>query len=254
MKKLTISLLLLFSLLWAESLEKKAEQTILKKTNTQVKVLELKDMGIKKLSIGVLEISGKQVPILVSNDGETILGVPEIFLSNNEEVLNTAKKTIADIENYNSRGKQQRLLESFKDRKDNEVFLTSTGKKTNQTTYIVTDPNCPYCRDEMGRIDSVLQTSNVVLILVGIIGHEDSEIKSANILEAKDRILKEKLPKKEQEAKILSMIKEVYFGNQKPNLNLTQNSYIYRNLAKENSKLVIESGVDAVPYKFSISK
>lgn len=249
----SIALLLgvLPSFLGANNLNKDIEQTILNKTHTEAKVIELKPLDIKKLNIAIIEINNNQLPLFVSDDGKTILGVPDIFLTGNDKILETIRDSVSQTQRFNSRGKQDKLLGMFKSNSDSVVFLNSAGSKTKKTTFIVTDPNCPYCKDEMQRIDSILPNSNVALILVGIIGGQNSEIKSADILEATHNILKSKQSQKKKEEAILNHIKEVYFNkNYEPSVKVQSNIEI----AKKNSQLVIQAGVNAVPYKFITDK
>lgn len=248
---MVLTLGVLPSFLGANNLNKDIEQTILNKTHTNAKVVQVKPLDIKKLSVAIVEINNNQLPLFVSDDGKTIFGVPDIFLTANDKNLETIRASIDETQRFNSRGKQDKLLESFKGDVNSIIFLTSSGKKTNKTTYIVTDPNCPYCKDEMQRIDDLLSNSNVALILVGIIGGENSELKSADILETTHNILKSKKSQKDKEEEILKHIKEVYF-----NRNYTSSVKDRTNIAiaKKNSQLVIQAGVNAVPYKFVSDK
>ncbi|PAF53798.1 hypothetical protein BKH42_03460 [Helicobacter sp. 13S00482-2] len=233
--------------LGANSLSKKIEETIFEKTNTQVKVIKVKPIDIKKLNLSIIEINNNQLALFSSDDGKTIFGMPEIFVTSDQKVLDATQETIRETQAYNSRGKQERLLEAFKKYPSNIVYLSS-GVATNKTTYIVTDPNCPYCKDEMQRIDDILQNSNVALIFVGIIGHQNSEIKSADILQYTQDVLKNKKNQKNKEEEILNHIKKVYFDSSyKPVVKDVSQ-------AKENSKMVIDAGINAVPYKFVTDK
>lgn len=239
------------SFLEANTLNDNIKKTILDKTHTEAKIVETKPLDIKKINIAIVEINNNQIPLFVSDDGKTILGVPDIFLTLNDKNLQTIRDTINQTQKFNSRGKQDKLLGIFKNDKDSIVFLHSTGEKTKKTTYIVTDPNCPYCKDEMQRIDNILSDSNVALILVGIIGGQNSETKSADILEATHSILKSKQSQKKKEDEILKHIKEVYFNRDyAPSVKSQSNITI----AKKNSQLVIQAGVNAVPYKFVTDK
>lgn len=192
--KIILIFMIVFSLLQAQEqgLKEKIEQTILDKTNTRSKVIQVKPLNIKNLYIASIEVGGNQIPLFVSDDGETIFGVPEIFFSANNKILEETRQAVADTQNHNTRGKQQRIVDMFKDKKSLTVNLLSTGKKTNKVTYIVSDPNCPYCKDEMQRIDEVLSNSNVLLIFVGIIGGTNSMSKSSYIIETAQRLSQQK--------------------------------------------------------------
>lgn len=145
--KIILIFMIVFSLLQAQEqgLKEKIEQTILDKTNTRSKVIQVKPLNIKNLYIASIEVGGNQIPLFVSDDGETIFGVPEIFFSANNKILEETRQAVTDTQNHNTRGKQQRIVDMFKDKKILTVNLLSTGKKTNKVTYIVSDPNCPYC-------------------------------------------------------------------------------------------------------------
>lgn len=229
-------------------LQKAAEETIAQKTGVDVKIVKIEPLDIKKLNLAILEINSNQVPVFISGDGKTIIGMSDIFITSQNQITQTATKIVSQAQSYNTRGRQQKILDSFKGKENLIVSLKSTGKKTNKTTYIVTDPNCPYCKDEMGKIDEVLKDSNVKLILVGIIGHQNSEIKSADILSFNQKLVKANLPKKEKENKLLDHIKSVYFdANYEPiKVDIAP--------AKEISDIIIRSGVNAVPYKFVIEE
>lgn len=252
MKKiiLLVYIIALSSFLQAQKqdLKEKIEQTILDKTSTQAKVIKIKPLNIKNVHIANIEINGNQIPLFVSGDGATIWGVPEIFFSTNNKILEETKQAVADTQTYNSRGKQQKLINTFKDKKDLAVFLSSTGKKTKKVTYIVSDPNCPYCKDEMQRIDDILSNSNVRFIFVGIIGGANSMLKSSDIIENAKKISLLKIGKIIQEKRILSHIKEVYFNSDyKPNSTSSVT-------AQESSQLAVQAGINAVPYKFIVEE
>ncbi|PAF52374.1 hypothetical protein [Helicobacter sp. 13S00477-4] len=209
------------------------QKTIKDNEGIDVKVVDSKPTGIKGIQIVSLEQpNGLRIPVLASNDGKTIIGISELLISSDDGFKDSLKKVYEDSMKHNKGITDNQVLAIFKEYdKSNVVKLQ--GKDKSKTTYLVVDPNCPYCYQEIQKLDSILSGSNVELLVVGALGM-DSAKKAASFYE-------EMKTKKSQEDKI-ALLKSVFEKTYKPKENIDTSKII--TIGKE----LAQAGVNGVPY------
>lgn len=231
MKKILFSI----ALLWAASAYANVpiENTIKKNEGIEIKVISSAPSGVEGLNITVLQQpNGFRMPVLSSKDGKTIIGIPDVLISDNDTFKSTLKKTYQEVADYNSSISQKAVLDVFK-KYDKTNVIKLEGKNKSKTTYMIVDLNCPYCHQEIEKIDETLKDSNVDLLVIGALGM-DSVKKAATFYE-------DIKTKKSQQDKI-AFIKSAFEKTYKPkqNINTTDMITIGEELAG--------AGVNAVPY------
>lgn len=231
MKKILFSI----ALLWAATAYANVpiENTIKKNEGVEIKVISSAPSGVEGLNITVLQQpNGFRMPVLSSKDGKTIIGIPDVLISDNDTFKSTLKKIYQEVADYNSDISQKAVLDVFK-KYDKTNVIKLEGKNKSKTTYMIVDLNCPYCHQEIEKIDETLKDSNVDLLVIGALGM-DSVKKAATFYED----IKTKKSQQDKIAFIKSAFEKTYKA--KENINTTNMITIGEELAG--------AGVNAVPY------
>lgn len=231
MKKILFSM----ALLWAATVYANVpiENTIKKNEGVEIKVISSIPSGIEGLNITVLQQpNGFRMPVLSSKDGKTIIGIPDVLISDNDTFKSTLKKIYQEVADYNGDISQKAVLDVFK-KYDKTNVIKLEGKNKSKTTYMVVDLNCPYCHQEIEKIDETLKDSNVDLLVIGALGM-DSVKKAATFYE-------DIKTKKSQQDKI-AFIKSAFEKTYKPKESINTASMI--TIGEELAR----AGVNAVPY------
>ncbi|MDR0580046.1 MAG: hypothetical protein LBG21_05530 [Campylobacteraceae bacterium] len=138
--------------------------------------------SIKGLNVVLFKNKQGQVfPIYASDDGKSFLAFSNYYYfddKDDDELLSKVLKDIEDINKQSTTKQVEALFDSFP--KEAFIFIESK-KKTNNLLTIVTDPDCPYCRNELKDIKNRLKDANVRMILAPV-HDEKAFIKSALIL------------------------------------------------------------------------
>lgn len=134
--------------------------------------------SLNGLNLLIVRSGDKKEAFLASDDGKSLVAVTE------EPKLADA----ADVALFKMR---TQILKDAKDAAALELlksinptrfaYIESFDKNNPYVTYIVGDPECPYCAEEMKRITKHLRNSNVKLIFAPVHG-KSAFIKSALIL------------------------------------------------------------------------
>lgn len=230
MKKILFSMALLWAAAYANV---PIENTIKKNEGVEIKVISSIPSGIEGLNITVLQQpNGFRMPVLSSKDGKTIIGIPDVLISDNDTFKSTLKKIYQEVADYNGDISQKAVLDVFK-KYDKTNVIKLEGKNKSKTTYMVVDLNCPYCHQEIEKIDETLKDSNVDLLVIGALGM-DSVKKAATFYED----IKTKKSQQDKIAFIKSAFEKTY--KSKENINTASMITIGEELAR--------AGVNAVPY------
>lgn len=206
-KKILLALAIVASGSFAASFNDNIESMIKKETQTDVKVVEKIELkGSKDLVFIIIEVAdnSERVPLFATKNGNTIMGLSNIFFTNSKADKDVINKAIEDTLAYNQNSKKlaaEKLLEALKP--EQYIALKSSAKNP-KTYFIVSDPNCGYCREELKDIDNKLKTHDVNIVVVGILG-EDSQKKSAYLMNR----INNKMSQKDK----LNEIREVFSSN-----------------------------------------
>lgn len=175
-------------------------------TGKKISVLSVQSLkGSPDFQIAVIkDMETKyEIPIFVSKDGKTIIGLSNVFFSENKDDTGLVEGVYKKTQDYNMQqqnsAKLNALFESIPS--DYVISIPSTTKGNEKITYIVSDPMCPHCQQELKNIDSRLKDTNVKIVVVGLLG-KDSATKSALVLE---KIKSAKTPSEK-----ISILNEIY--------------------------------------------
>ncbi|MDR2635332.1 MAG: hypothetical protein LBC08_00730 [Campylobacteraceae bacterium] len=201
MKKLLI-LVCLGGLLFAGDFEDNLKKSIKANFGQDVEIISSDKLkSINGLHLTVIKIDSGAIPFYVSEDGKSLLAISEPFLFAHESDKDLLTQRISDINKINSSAKNK-LVDDIFDKVPKEAgILLKSKNKTDELLTIVTDPDCPYCRNELANLNEHLKTTNVRIIFSPV--HDETAfIKSALILEETKKL-------KDNE-KIISVMQKYY--------------------------------------------
>ncbi len=134
--------------------------------------------SLNGLNLLIVRSGDKKEAFLASDDGKSLVAVTEepkladaadaALFKMRTQILKDARDTVA-----------LELLKSIDPARF--AYIESFDKNNPYMTYIVGDPECPYCAEEMKRITKHLRNSNVKLIFAPVHG-KSAFIKSALVL------------------------------------------------------------------------
>lgn len=208
MKKMLLISAVLSSSLFAASFEDNIKDLIEKQTNAKVNVVnsvDLKDSkNLKMVIVEIADGTAQRIPMFATSDGNTVIGLSNIFFTASKTDENIVSKATDEAMAYNESG-QKEAAGKLIDALSPEQYITLKSSAKNPKTYfILADPNCGYCREELRHIEDRLKTHNVNMVIVGILG-EDSQKKAAYLVNN----VKSNMSEKDK----IKGIKEVFSSN-----------------------------------------
>lgn len=222
-----------------DTLQKNIKETLEKAGTSRIsenaKIIDSQPTNIKGIRIiSLRQPGGFQLPILVSDDGKTIIGIPEFLISSDENFKDILKKVYEDSINYNTGIRETNVLNIFK--KHTSEVIKFIGKKSNKTAYMVVDPNCPYCYAEIQKLEDTLENFNVELLVVGALGQASINKAASFYQDYKN------LQDKRSQEDAIALLKDVFEKSYKPKevIDTSKVSTIGREL--------FQAGVNSVPY------
>lgn len=163
--------------------------------DSNLKLLTLKDSS-----------SGYKV-LAVTNKQESIfLPITQAFFTNNDKDRELVVQEFQSITNYNMTFKTQAAVKKEIAKLPQEYIVSLKGKTSKKVFYIISDPLCPHCQEELKHLDERLKQGDVKMIPVGWMG-----IESAN----KVAELYEKLKTAKTDSEKIALLKKAYDTNYK---------------------------------------
>lgn len=185
-KNILLASTVLSSSLFAASFEDNVKNLIEKQTSAKVNIVNSVDLkDSKNLKIVVIEIadgSAQRVPMFATSDGNTIIGLSNLFFTASKSDEDIVSKVSNDTMAYNENGQKEAAGKLIKALSPDQYITLKSDAKNPKTYFILADPNCGYCREELRNIEDRLKTHNVNMVIVGILG-EDSQKKAAYLMD-----------------------------------------------------------------------
>lgn len=188
-KALLLSLALLPLSLLADSYEDNLKKLVQEQMKTEINVLESKPVdGIKGLRTAIIEVpnNNAQIPMLTSEDGQTIILMQKVF-TNNDATQKSIDAMFEKAAEHTEKEKNKKLDALFASIPDENFITIDSGAK--ETFYVVTDPECPYCRKELEQIEKRLEEVNLKLIIAPVhdtVSHKKGELIYQAVKKAKN--------------------------------------------------------------------
>ncbi|GMB92364.1 Disulfide isomerase [Helicobacter bizzozeronii] len=161
-------------------------QLINKQINKKVEVLETFPLkSNKEFQVVVVQDPDTKyrIPFLVNRSGSLAVGLTNMFFSESKDDVGFVDSIYHDSQVHNFKQQHSVALNKLFQAipKDYVITLKSSVKGVKKDLYIISDPSCPHCRNELGGVHERLKNANVHMVLVGFLGKE-SNLKAAHIL------------------------------------------------------------------------
>lgn len=236
----------LFLMLWcgvslSAGFEDTLRATIKQNTKQDVKILKIQNLSSSpQVKLVLIQAGDMQVPIFASSDGKLVIGVSNVFFAQKSEDMGAVGSLIKQTQK-SERPSDEALSKLFKQMSKDD-FIILHAKNAKKITYIISDPNCPSCQKELGKIEERLKDSDVYMLPVGFVA-QDSPIKASML---RDRLLDVK-----DDAKKLQVLREVYAPHSQ--IPTAYMNIDVRDTMKINQK-VMEAGIKSVPFIYEVAK
>ena len=239
--KKTITLLTLILTLANADFETNFKKSIKELTDIDVQVQFKKELVSFPSSFFVIGKTkgGDIFPVIVNKEGNYFIGLSNVLnLSQADSAMIKEEITKATlVKEEQDTLVLNKLFKSFK--KTDFVYLAGNSENL-PTKFVITDPDCPYCREHLKNIEKDLEESNLKLIFAPV--HDKKAFIKAQL------IMQEiaKLPKANTQTKI-NILRKYY---QDFELNNQQLKTDYSQITA-NTKKIFDSGiVRGVPFIF----
>lgn len=210
-----------------------------------MRVISTEASGIKDFSFVIIERERFWIPLLAHESGRTIMiATPELILSVDNVFGKNLAKTIEKAHEHNKQITDDLVLGVFKEHAKSTITLGSKSAK--YTTYMVLDPNCPYCQSEVEKLSQYTKDSRLVIMVVGIL-RQDSLDKAAAFM----KLAKSAKTSTSQDDQI-ALLRRVFAKDFDPSSvqfdeSKKEQGEIYADLALIGMKLQ-QAGLQGVPY------
>lgn len=221
------------------ALEENFKKSIKDMTDVEVEVEFKKELvSFPSMYFVIGKTKGGDIfPVIVSKEGEYFIGLSNVLKLSNvdtqmmQEALNQAQK---EKEARDSKV----LKELFSGFKESDFLYLKGASENLPTKIVVSDPDCPYCREHLKGIDQELKEANIKMIFAPI--HEkEAFIKSQLIMSEAAKLKKDDT--KGKVAILNKYFKDIALSNKELKTDYSQ---ITRNTEK-----VFKSGViKGVPF------
>lgn len=192
------------------------------------------------LSLVTIQVGGERAVFFVSNDGKRLFSSKGLVWEGDDKLLTKYKKAVVDTNAFNSQRKNNKII-SYADNNPQSVMTLKSKKKTKQTKYIVVDPTCPYCVDEIEDIQNTLLDYNVKIIVVAYLS-KTAELKANYFFNSYQSFRKDP----DAQKKSLALLKEIF--QKKSSI---QGKNVKNNPSTmENTNAMGALGINAVPFSF----
>ncbi|MGX3044077.1 hypothetical protein [Helicobacter sp. T3_23-1056] len=219
-----------------DSLDTKALLDTLKSSElTNAKIISTQDSNINGFSFVIIQKDNFQIPFFASNDGKTLMILSkEAIISQNAGFKKLLESTNKKVQDFNEKAREDAVIAIFQ--KYPNMILRLDGKNKDSkksTTYLVLDTDCPYCKQELSKIDSYLANGDLQILIVGALSLES--IKKAAFFYTK-------LNEQKTQASKISYLKKAFEPNYKAEANI--NADMAMNISSELGG----AGLQGVPY------
>ncbi len=159
-----------------------------------------------KLLVLKVNTSGEKLLAIANKQESLFLVVTQGFFTNNDKDRELVAQEAQSIMNYNMTFKTQEAVKKEIAKLPQDYIISLKGKTNKKVFYIVSDPLCPHCQEELRHLDDRLARGDVKMIPIGWMGAE-----SAN----KAAELYAKIKNAKTDSEKIALLKKVYDKNYK---------------------------------------
>lgn len=177
------------------------EQSLSQDSN--LKLLTLKDNA-----------SGYKVLAITNKQESVFLPITQAFFTSNDKDRELVVQEFQSTTNYNMTFKTQAAVKKEIEKLPKDYIIKLKGKTNKKVFYIISDPMCPHCQEELKHLDEKLAQGDVKMIPVGWMG-ADSANKVAELYA--------KIKNAKTDSEKIAILKKTYDKNYKaPTANQKQ--------------------------------
>jgi len=153
---------------------------------------------LKNLHVAIGTIKGNPKPFLLLYNKDTMIvgsirnrkngkSIFKDFIEKNKDKIRQALSKIQQKEKNKEIKNNKKLISLFNGKYKDSMFKIKGGNPNGKIVYLITDPNCPYCKQyEEKQLPKTIKNSKevrVVPLYLNIPGHETSAMRSSWLLE-----------------------------------------------------------------------
>ncbi|MCI6989203.1 MAG: hypothetical protein MR902_06535 [Campylobacter sp.] len=237
MKNLLVASSLILSFTFADEFSAN-----LQKTFPNSVVVSNQPLEFSGLNLVVLDQNGSTKIILTDKSASNLVVVNDAIFAKDKD-----QKAFKSAQNSTQNAIEKGAYEILKTIPDERfVIIESFFKDNPNTIYMVSDPECPYCRADMSKITKYLRNAHIKLIFTPVHG-KSAYSKSAIILKES-----KKIAPSNQEA-LIKLINFYYDENTTVSDDMATDEE--RSAVLNDAKKVFSKGlIKGVPFKFSVKE
>lgn len=227
-----------FALADAGDVAKGAKALLESKTKRALEVISYEKLGSAELYMLIVrdKVNGYKT-LLISDEKQKNLSIVSGFFSSDEATTKRVAQELNAINAHNFKVQNSAKLNALFSSIPKDYAITITGA-TPKRLYIVSDPMCSHCQEELAHIEDKLKTHTIIMIPVGLLGTESLE-KSAEIY---DKIRTATTPKAQ-----IDILRSIY--SQAHKAGKTSNEA--QSLAARVTNMIKMSGlIEGVPFLY----
>lgn len=175
--------------------------------------------------------------LLISDEKQQNLVVASAFFSSNEVAMKRVQQELNAISSHNFKAQNSAKLNELFASIPTDYAITITGANTKKL-YIISDPMCSHCQEELAHIEERLKTHTIVIIPIGLLG-QDSLYKAADIIR---QIPSAKTPKDQ-----IQTLRKIYARTYEPT-NPPANDKAYSQVLRITNSIRESGLVEGVPF------
>ncbi|MDR0468332.1 MAG: hypothetical protein LBG67_05745 [Campylobacteraceae bacterium] len=183
MKKILVSTLLLgFGVnIFAQSVNENIQNTIKEMSGIDTKVLSVNNFeSVSGMAIATIDVGSEIIPIFASTDGKSVWAIGQFYQFSSQKDSDMMVRKVAEIEEKNKGFKSGKIDEMLKTLPKDGFVNIDAKIKTNKLLTIVTDPDCPYCRNELNNLEKHLEETNVRVVFASV--HDQKAFVKAKLI------------------------------------------------------------------------
>lgn len=131
--------------------------------DSNLKLLTLKDNG-----------SGYKVLAITNKQESIFLPITQAFFTSHDKDRDLIVQEFQSATNYNMTFKTQAAVKAEIAKLPQDYIISLKGKTSKKVFYIISDPLCPHCQEELKHLDKRLAQGDVKMIPVGWMGAESA--------------------------------------------------------------------------------
>ncbi len=139
------------------------------KQDSNLKVITLKDNA-----------SGFKVLGIINKQESIFLPITSAFFTDNDKDRESLMQEFQSVSNYNLTFQTQAEVKKAITKLPKDYIIHLKGKNSKKVFYIISDPLCPHCQEELKHINQKLELGDVKMIPIGWMGDESAN-KTAEI-------------------------------------------------------------------------